>query len=536
MKNFRTLMFLDRFQSIFEKFGIDYPVMRSILHIKLTMDQRRVPTVIAGHSKEKEGNQFLKSLWMYALIGLVLLPFVLIGEEYIFQMSLFFGIAMFIIMTSMISDFSAVLLDIRDKPILNTKPVNKRTVNAAKILHISIYMFLLTGALAAASLVFGVINRGVGFTLLVLVELFLVNLLIVVFTALFYLIVLKFFDGERLKDMINYVQIGLSVGLFIGYQIVVRSFEFMDLDIIFSPEWWHYFIPPIWFAAPFEVILNGNTDPTMLIFSALALLGPILSIILYIKLVPTFEENLEKLSNHGTRKEKAERKISRCVSQFLCTNREERAFYRFATLMMKNEREFKLKVYPSLGFSIVIPFVLSFNFLRDSTWAEIGVSNMYLTIYFTTLMIPSVISMLIYSGKYKGAWVYSTMPIVSHGSVLKGTMKAFLVKLYLPIFILLSVIFIAISSFRVLPDLFVVFVTTCIYTVICYKGFHNKKLPFTESFEMAHQGDGWKIFVFFLPVAGFAALHFIALSIPYGIYIYLVILLLVNAIIWRRLY
>ena len=30
--------------------------------------------------------------------------------------------------------------------------------------------------------------------------------------------------------------------------------------------------------------------------------------------------------------------------------------------MMKQEREFKLKVYPSLGFSFVIPFIFMFSF------------------------------------------------------------------------------------------------------------------------------------------------------------------------------
>ena len=33
------------------------------------MDQRRIPTFLQSQSKVKEGNNFLKSLWIYALYG-----------------------------------------------------------------------------------------------------------------------------------------------------------------------------------------------------------------------------------------------------------------------------------------------------------------------------------------------------------------------------------------------------------------------------------------------------------------------------------
>ena len=61
--------------------------------------------------KNKDGNQFSKVVWIYGLYGLMLIPFIVFGDNYIFQMSVVFGIIMFILMTSMIADFSSVLLD-----------------------------------------------------------------------------------------------------------------------------------------------------------------------------------------------------------------------------------------------------------------------------------------------------------------------------------------------------------------------------------------------------------------------------------------
>ena len=115
MKDFVALKFLDRFKGLFEKMGIDYNVMRRIVQIKLIMDGRRVPTIINSSSKRKktEGdsdkNLFKTSLIIYFFIGLVFLPFILMGKNYIFQMSFVFGFLIFLLMTTLISDFSSVL-------------------------------------------------------------------------------------------------------------------------------------------------------------------------------------------------------------------------------------------------------------------------------------------------------------------------------------------------------------------------------------------------------------------------------------------
>ncbi|WP_082393955.1 hypothetical protein [Bacillus sp. JCM 19034] len=52
MKEFFMLRILDRFKHVFKLFGIDYVNLRTILQVKLEMDQRRVPTVFANSNKE----------------------------------------------------------------------------------------------------------------------------------------------------------------------------------------------------------------------------------------------------------------------------------------------------------------------------------------------------------------------------------------------------------------------------------------------------------------------------------------------------
>ena len=91
---------------------------------------------------------------------------------------------------------------------------------------------LLTGSVTAAPLIAGLVKHGVGFFLLFLIQIILISILILVTTSLIYLFMMKFLDGEKLKDMINMVQILLSVGIAIGYQFVVRSFDIIDFNTV----------------------------------------------------------------------------------------------------------------------------------------------------------------------------------------------------------------------------------------------------------------------------------------------------------------
>ncbi|MDQ0089751.1 hypothetical protein J2T12_003164 [Paenibacillus anaericanus] len=538
MKDYRSLKILDKFSRLFEKSGIDYPVMRRILQTKLTMDARRVPTIITKSSKKKdgkgapEGNQFIRSLWLYILFGLMSTPFILMGDNYIFQMSTVFGVFMFMILTSLISDFSAVLLDIRDRNILSTKPISRKTIAMAKTIHILIYMFFLTGAISGIPLVAGLIRHGVGFFLLFLLELILMDLLIVVITALVYLAILKFFDGEKLKDMINYVQIGLTISITIGYQLLIRMFGVVDLEVVFHAKWWQFFLPPIWFGASFESLLHGVNEPLFILFSLLAVFVPIAAFLLYVKLMPSLERNLQKLADPGGRSRKKKGFLLRRVTSLLCRDPQERVFFNFAWTMMGKEREFKLKVYPSIGLSIIFPFIFLFSDFSGNGSLDLVGTKKYLLIYFCAILVPTLVIMLRYSAKYKASWIYQAAPISDHAPIYRGALKACLVRLLLPLFILDSCVFMILFGAVIIPDLIVVALSFTLYTVVCFACM-RKALPFSEAFEGGQQAESIRVIPLMLLLAVFAFLHWLATSLDYGVYGYIIVLVVANLAVWK---
>lgn len=175
MDNFKILNLLDKFKWIFEKMDVNYTIMRKILQVKLTMDGRR-ESVLTQNNKNTDGNIFFKSLWIYALLGLILIALLFSDSSYFIQMSTISTLIMFMTMLSLISDFSYILLDVRDRNMILTKPVNEKTLSMAKALHISFYIISISLALIGPSLIASLFIKGVLFFIIYFIEVILINL------------------------------------------------------------------------------------------------------------------------------------------------------------------------------------------------------------------------------------------------------------------------------------------------------------------------------------------------------------------------
>ncbi|MDI9215162.1 hypothetical protein, partial [Clostridium tertium] len=446
MKEFKVIRLLDRLRGLYEKAGVDYEIFRIILKAKLTMDGRRKATVFNNEAKKKNGesNEFYKALIIYAFIGLFLGLMLIFKMNLMYQMTVYFSAIMFMILTIFISDFSYVILDVRDKNILATRGVSSKTINAAKITHVTIYIIYLTLSLVGVSLIIS-FKQGIGYFLIFLIEIILIDIFMIIVTALTYLLVLKFFDGEKLKDMINFVQIGLSIVMVLIYQIVPRLFGVIDLNnITYNKQFWHLLLPPMWFAAPLSIIGGEGITIYKIVMSVLAILIPIISILIYLKLTPTFEKHLQKLNNNNEKVNEKSKGLIR-LGKIICKDRVERAFYNFSIGIINSEREFKLKVYPNVALGVIFPFLfMAIGFQGESISSirnSLINSKFYLSIYSFAFIIPNILMMLRYSEKYNGAWIYEVAPIKKISSIYKGVIKGALFKLIIPPYIIISIIF-----------------------------------------------------------------------------------------------
>ncbi|MDB1954020.1 hypothetical protein PMY38_02180 [Clostridium tertium] len=539
MKEFKVIRFLDKFRGLYEKVGVDYDIFRIILQAKLTMDGRRKATVFNNESKKKnrESNEFYKALILYAFIGLFFGLMLIFKMNLMYQMAAYFSAIMFMILTIFISDFSYVILDVRDKNILATKGVSSKTINAAKITHICIYIIYLTLALAGISLIIS-FKQGIGYFLIFLIEIILIDIFMIIITALSYLLVLKIFDGEKLKDMINFVQIGLSIFMVVIYQIIPRIFQFIDVgNITYTEKIWHILIPPIWFAAPLSMVAGEGITTYKIIMTVLAVLIPIIALLAYLKLTPTFEKYLQKLNNNNEKSNEKSKTLLR-IGKIICKDKVERAFYNLSLGIINSEREFKLKVYPNMALGIIFPFIFMTIGLQGEGISDIRNSlinsKFYLSIYSFALMIPNILIMLRYSERYNGAWIYEVAPIKKISSIYKGVIKGALFKLIIPPYIIISIIFIAIFSPSVIKHIIVAFLALILITMVDFS-VNSKVYPFSKKFEGTNNtGDSIVSFMIsFMFILIGIGIHFATSFFSIGIYIYGAILLVLDILLWK---
>lgn len=538
MQDFLYLKFLDRIKGLFSALGIDYPVMRRILQVKLFINSRRPATVLSrGESKRK--NSYLSSLGIYAFMGFFIGLLVLFPSPLFLTMSIVMGMTLFLLLTTMISDFSSVLLDLQDRTILLTRPVSVKTLNAVKFLYILYYLVGITLSLAGVSLIIGLFKYGVWFFLTMLLILILICCFSLLFTAIFYFTILHLFSGEKLRDIINYFQIILTVFMTVVYQLIGRMFNVIDLNVQINLHWWSYLLPSSWFAAPFVVLFSDERRAEYFLLSAIGIIIPILALILYIKVAaPAFEHNLQKLASAGSRRTARPSRLHK-ISRLLCPNHDEQVFFEFTCSMLKSERKLKLRLFPSLTLGVIMPFIMLLSMVRPDTTSAfvqtVSEGKYYLFIYFSVFIYATSFSAISRSESYRGAWVYRAMPIDNTGLVFKGAMKGFLYKYIIPFYLLTCVIFTLLWGTKIILDLLIIFVNLILVMLSVFL-LSKKELPFSQDIRINQSSGSFGVALLSILLCGsLAAAHILlATRLHYGLVLNFGISTVLTVFLWHK--
>jgi len=541
MNEFAILRLLDKFKALYKKAGVNYDIMRMILQIKLTMDGRRVSTVLTNNNKSSENkdkNNYKQLLLFNGFLSIFMGMLMLVDMPALKNINIIIGVNLFMMVSLMISDFSAVLLDVKEKNILLPKPVDSKTFNAAKLTHICMYLLGISLSLNLIPLIFGTIKYGVIFLPIFFMENILIALLVVVITAFLYTLVLKFFDGEKLKDIINYFQILLAFLFTFGYQLFNRFFTTIDITTIYVPKFWHSLVPSMWFAAPFGILIDGNRNPFLIFLSVMAILAPVILIILYVKkVVPYFEKNLQKLNDNGGAIRGGDKIRKDFIARIVCKDKVEKSMFTFTKNMISTERNFKLKVYPSISMAVFMPVLFVFTD-RDKSFIETIKTSyggkVHLLMYLTILMLCLCTAYINNSDNYKGAFIYKVLPIKDPGVILKGAIKGTLFKLVIPVYLFTAIVFLILKGPSIILDLIVMFLVLLISSLVYFK-LSNKMMPFSVKFASTDTGKLIGPGAITLVLIGiFAAIHIIIRNNITYVGAYIAILFVINIIIWKR--
>jgi hypothetical protein len=533
MNEFLSLKILDRFKKIFEGIGINYKLLRIILKTKLTLDMRRAPAINTNNKRKKDEEQtsIFKGYLLHLIFGVFLAFFIYFIHDEMIRMMYFSGAFFFMTTMYLISDFSFVLLDTKDKNILMTKPLDSKTVSLSKVLHILIYMFRLNAFIAGPSIVVMMMSNGVLSLPIFLLEILMMDLMIFLVTAFIYLLVLRFFDGELLRNIINIIQILLTIVVTIGYQIAIRMIDFTSLqNMEYSFNLAHYLNPILWFGAPFEIIYHGGQS-YLYIFTALIIIVPVASFILYLSLSKKMESLLLKLEGEGNERPSKHR-FEKIVGLILNRNEISKQSFHFSNAMFRSDRSLKLKIYPALSSGVFLPILMIFN-MRMGGREFRATGYEYLYLYFNLLMFPSIFNLTYFSSAWRGSYAFISSGFKNVKELNRGLMQSMAYRFFIPILILNMVIYSIIFGNRFVIDFVIVFLASIVIMPIVGK-LYFKGYPFAKPIDESNQKDSLDKFLLSLAIAaGFAIVHFYSHMIPMGTWIYSAVLLVGIPISWN---
>jgi ABC-2 type transport system permease protein len=509
--------------AFYARFGLDKSLLRAILSIKLLMDERRPNNWTTGRGGHTE--QSSSPFWMALtslFFGLLYLYNFYLGPDYVTHLCLYFGFYILMLSMMLISDFTALLLDVRDNNIILPKPIDDRTLVAARLLHILVHILKLVIPMLLPCTIYLGIAKGWH-----CVPLFVLLCLLATFFSIFlinalYILLLRAIRPARFKNLISTMQIVIAISAYAGIQWVLRSNSESGIQS-FADRAAFLVYPPYWFACAFSLILEANVTTIHLISTFLAFILPFIGIYVVIKyLAPHFNERLAMISGSESTLLAVEATqigskitFSEKLSGYLCRKGAEQVGFRFAMTMMFRSREFKLKVYPSIGYVLVI---LIMPFLTGSIKLDsedtLSFNTLIFLAYALGMILYPAIAAIMLSEKYRAAWMFWIVPLEKPGELAMGAIKAVLAKfLLLPSLLLLST-GIGVFGPSILPDLLLA-ISNQVLILLLVSHIQINALPFSKPVAKSDGGQTLATMIFLFLGGILAVLHYILFHNPW---------------------
>lgn len=535
-------------KGIWTGLGADLEQLRAILRVKLILDDRK--PMQFGRQQPKKNAKYSSALTMLLsfFTGLIyMLPLLLAVKDAVFALCIFYTLFLFFLTFTLITDFSNVMVDTRDKYVIFSRPVNDRTVFLLRMLHIFIYLFRIVLPMSVPGWVTFTIIKGwkaaiwfpFPLLLMIMISLFLVNAI--------YLLLIKLTKPGRFKEIINYFQIAFSILFFASYYLLPR---FMDSEAMTELNvldfTWVRGLPSYWLAATWSWIEPGVSLAGTGWLGLLALVFPFLCTWVTVKfLAPNFIKNITALDGvdseegkpvAGKVAPKKQIKLYSRLARLLNRSDEAKAGFIMTWLQTSRSRTFKMRVFPLFAYVPVYFVYLMYTSKDDfgTVWEALpGTQKHLLLLYMSAFVLLQALNYVTMSDQYKAAWVYYSAPVEVPGHIMIGAFKAMWVKYFLPFIGAISAFVLFVWGGGALLDVILAMANVTLFA-LCIMRIAYRSFPFSMIEQMNSTGVKAMIrvtFTFFLIGAlGFG--HYLATFVWLKL-IFLVLSLILLWLIWE---
>ncbi|MDR1726551.1 MAG: hypothetical protein LBT74_01245 [Acidobacteriota bacterium] len=537
--------------SLYGGLGVDVRQLRAILSAKLTMDNRR-PAFGGGGRKERKA----ASLGMMAgqlLAGIFLLFSFAIGESALTRLTVFMSMFLVMVCFTLITDFTSVLIDVRDNSVILPKPVTDATFATGRLLHIAIRIAMVVLPLALPGCVAFAVMQGVAGVPAYWPMVALETLLGVFVINAAYLLILRVTTPAKFQRVIGVFQIAFMMLVVAASQVVPRMVGagvVPDIDVAATPL--VRLVPPFWFADACLLLSGAARAPASFLSLALSVAVPLLSVALVVRfLAPSFNRKLGMVAAVATGRggagkaahgatDAAKGALLRRVARWLTRPGVERAGFMFVARMALRSRDFKMKVYPQFGNMAALWAVSLFRdpdrlvqALHDPgqmlPWL---LPMLLLVVYIGGIPLSVALQQVACSEKSKASWMFSLAPLERPGPFIGGGAKCLLALFLIPAALPPMALGVALMGWGALPNLLLGGANLLALGAVgaCRT---MRRLPFTVPQDAV--GKGASFLQTILAMAAYGAvglLHWLASGVPWVVCLWLA---LSATVVWLAL-
>jgi len=247
-----------------------------------------------------------------------------------------------------------------------------------------------------------------------------------------------------------------------------------------------------------EATITGKFGVAVAAFAALIVLVPGLAVwAMNSGLVKGFGSqvgNLDTVAENKTEQVQLapKRGLPELLAGFFTRTSTERGAFELVWKIGSRDRKFKLRVYPSLAYFLMIGPLMFFRRpgatmaqMMDAT-AEMQYIRIIL-IYLTALSLVTVNQNLSYSDQFKAAWIYHVAPMARPGEFLSGMMWSVVAKFLLPVYLIIALAVGFIWGLESLDDVVFGALVVLIFQQIEILATRNV-LPFSREFTKSGSG------------------------------------------------
>ncbi len=404
-----------------------------------------MPAEGQSRPRARKAASFFFRFVLNALAGLagaagVLFPSFFIGSAFSYTL------IMLIAGLTLLNYFTTVLLDTSENRILFHLPISGRTLLAARLLCIAKYAGLLVFAVSLPTAVGLAFRFGAVALLFFAISLALTLILIVAVSLAVCLFALRFVKPTLIRQGIFFLQLALIMfGIYGASDVINARAPLMErLPDVSGATWW-YFYPPGWMAGLLDFFLVENTRFNG-ILAATAVLVPLAGLVGCIRMFAgarftVLLSRLESVPRGSTsRREGSASWFAGLLAQFsVLMNRhgQERAVFDLTSKLAKRNLAMNL-----LAYTCIAPMVLNLGtYVREHY--DHRIHDLPITVslaFYAGFYIPLMLAYMAPkwmqdSPEWRGTWCYQVLPFSGPGVIVSGTMKAYVRRYLVPIYL-----------------------------------------------------------------------------------------------------